>query len=238
MTQSSFQAIVMTLFPELFPGPLGFSITGRALDRGLWGLHTVNIRDFATDKHRTVDDTPYGGGPGMVMKPEVLAAVLDHVQERFAPDRMIYLSPRGKKIDQKYINSLAQMPKIALLCGRYEGIDDRVVQKYAIEEVSLGDFVLCGGELPALCLMEACVRLIPGVMGDENSHRDESFQQDLLEYPHYTKPADWGGIRVPDVLLSGNHEQIDLWRKQQAERITQERRPDLWKAYLGNLKQN
>lgn len=231
MTTPNWQATVLTLFPDMFPGPLGGSILGKALERGLWGLDTVNIRDFATDSHKTVDDTPYGGGAGMVMKADVVDRAITHVKDTQNPDKIIYLSPRGKKIDQKGINSLAELPKIALLCGRYEGIDDRVIQYHGIEEVSLGDFVLCGGELPAMCLIESCVRLVPGVMGDPASHEEESFQNGLLEHPHYTRPLVWEGMQVPEVLTSGNHKEIKCWRQHQAETITKDRRPDLWKLY-------
>jgi len=217
---------VLTLFPEMFPGPLGESLAGKALDDGLWSLRTVNIRDFATDRHGTVDDTPCGGGPGMVMRPDVVHGALESVAD--APGPVIYLTPRGRPLDQKLVQELADGPGMTVLCGRYEGVDERVLEAHAVMEVSLGDFVLSGGEPAAIALIDACVRLLPGVMGDEMSLEEESFQSGLLEYPHYTRPAEWLGRRVPEVLLSGHHEKIRAWRREQAERVTRERRPDLW----------
>jgi len=217
---------VLTLFPEMFPGPLGESLAGKALDDGLWSLRTVNIRDFATDRHGTVDDTPCGGGPGMVMRPDVVHGALESVAD--APGPVIYLTPRGRPLDQKLVQELADGPGMTVLCGRYEGVDERVLEAHAVMEVSLGDFVLSGGEPAAIALIDACVRLLPGVMGDQMSLEEESFQSGLLEYPHYTRPAEWLGRRVPEVLLSGHHEKIRAWRREQAERVTRERRPDLW----------
>lgn len=222
----SWDVRVLTLFPEMFPGPLGESLAGKALSDGSWSLRTVNIRDFATDRHGTVDDTPCGGGPGMVMRPDVVHGALEAVTD--APGPVIYLTPRGRPLDQKQVQALAAGPGMTVLCGRYEGVDERVLEAHAVVEVSLGDFVLSGGEPAAIALIDACVRLLPGVMGDETSLEEESFQSGLLEYPHYTRPAEWQGRRVPEVLLSGHHEKIRAWRREQAERVTRERRPDLW----------
>lgn len=217
---------VLTLFPEMFPGPLGESLAGKALADGVWSLATVNIRDFAVDKYGTVDDSPFGGGPGMVMRPDVVHAALEAAAG--GPGPAIYLTPRGRPLDQATVRSLAAGPGMTVLCGRYEGVDQRVLEAHDMVEISLGDFVLSGGEPAAIALIDACVRLLPGVMGDENSLEEESFQSGLLEYPHYTRPAEWMGRRVPDVLLSGHHEKIRAWRREQAERVTRERRPDLW----------
>ena len=223
-----FRASVLTLFPGIFPGPLATSLAGRALERNLWSLQTVNVRDFATDRHRTVDDTPFGGGPGMVMRPDVLDAALTSV----ADDRpRVVLTPRGRPFTQADAHRHAAAPGIILLCGRYEGVDQRVIDAHALEEISIGDYVLSGGELPALVLLDAIIRLLPGVMGAPDSATEESFAEPLLEYPHYTRPADWQGRRVPDVLVSGNHAAVAAWRRAEAERITAERRPDLWAAY-------
>lgn len=224
----TFPVSVLTLFPELFPGPLGASLAGRALARGVWSLQAVNIRDYATDRHRTVDDTPFGGGPGMVMRPDIVDAALAAI----ADDRpRLYLTPRGRRFTQPDAQRYAAAPGLVLLCGRYEGIDQRVIDAHALDEVSIGDFVLSGGELPALVLLDAVIRLLPGVMGAADSATEESFAHNLLEYPHYTRPADWQGRPVPDVLLSGNHAAVAAWRRAEAERITRERRPDLWAAY-------
>ena len=217
---------VLTIFPEMFPGPLGESLAGKAAADGLWSLHTVNIRDFAPDRHATVDDSPFGGGPGMVMRPDVVHAALESVAG--APGPVVYLTPRGRPLDQATVRALAKGPGMTVLCGRYEGVDERVLEAHAVVEISLGDFVLSGGEPAAIALIDACVRLLPGVMGDEASLEEESFQAGLLEYPHYTRPAEWLGRRVPEVLLSGHHEKIRAWRREQAERVTRERRPDLW----------
>ncbi len=224
-------ATVLTLFPEMFPGPLGLSLSGKALATGLWSLETVNIRDFAVDKHNTVDDTPFGGGPGMVMRPDVVDAALASVEDR--PGPVLYLSPRGPVLDQALSAELAAGDGVTLLCGRYEGIDQRVLDKRNIREVSLGDFVLSGGELAAMALLDASLRLLPGYMGAEASLDEESFSSGLLEYPHFTRPASWDGLDVPAVLLSGHHENIRAWRLEQAERITRDRRPDLWARYCG-----
>lgn len=221
----TFRAAVLTLFPEMFPGPLAASLAGRALGRGLWALETVNIRDFAGDRHRTVDDTPFGGGPGMVMRPDIVDAALASVSDGRPK---ICLTPRGRPFAQSDAQRYAAGSGLILLCGRYEGVDQRVIDAHAMEELSIGDYVLSGGELPALVLLDAIVRLLPGVMGAADSATEESFAHHLLEYPHYTRPADWQGRRVPDVLLSGHHAAVAAWRRAEAERITRERRPDLW----------
>jgi len=227
----SWRATVLTLFPEMFPGPLGHSLAGRALERGLWSLEARNIRDHATDKHRSVDDTPSGGGAGMVLRPDVVDAALAAV----ADDRpMIVLTPRGAPLTQARVRDLAAGPGVVLLFGRFEGIDQRAIDARAMEEISIGDFVLSGGELPAMLLLDAAVRLLPGVMGAAESAEEESFSAGLLEYPHYTRPTEWQGQRVPDVLLSGNHAAIAAWRRAEAEKITRERRPDLWAAFASH----
>jgi tRNA (guanine37-N1)-methyltransferase len=222
---------VLTLFPEMFPGPLGHSLSGKALDKGLWNLKATNIRDFATDVHRTVDDAPFGGGAGMVLKPEVLDAALLSVAH-ISASPAIYLSPRGKPLTQKKVEELTQQPGCTLICGRYEGVDERFLVKRGVEELSIGDYILSGGELAAMVLIDSCVRLIPGVMGKAASGEEESFSKGLLEYPHYTRPQEWEGLSVPDVLLSGHHKEIENWRLKQSEEMTKKRRPDLWKEYL------
>jgi tRNA (guanine37-N1)-methyltransferase len=221
----TWRVTVLTLFPDLFPGPLGASLAGRAQAAGVWSLTTINIRDHAPDRHRTVDDTPFGGGAGMVLRPDIIDAALAPVVD----DRPILcLTPRGTPFTQHHANTLASGPGVILLAGRYEGIDQRVIDARGMQEVSIGDYVLSGGELPALVVLDACVRLLPGVMGAANSAIEESHTNNLLEYPHYTRPADWQGHRVPEILLSGHHEQVAAWRREQAERITRLRRPDLW----------
>lgn len=222
-------AAVATIFPEMFPGPLGHSLSGRALEKGIWKLTPVDIRAFATDRHRTVDDAPFGGGPGMVMRPDVIDAAIDAALAQVpAGSPAIYLSPRGRVFDQARARALAAGPGVALLCGRFEGVDQRVIESRGLEEVSLGDFILSGGEPAAIVLLDACVRLLPGVIGEEESLAEESFEQGLLEYPHYTRPQNWKGRAVPEVLVSGHHENIRAWRRAEAERLTRERRPDLW----------
>lgn len=229
----SWRVTVLTLFPEAFPGLLGVSLPGKALKDGLWSLDAVDIRSFAQDKHATVDDTPYGGGAGMVMRADVIDAAIAGAGARFGkPARKIYLSPRGRVLDQSLVKELAAEPSVLLLCGRYEGVDQRVIDAQGLEEVSLGDFVLAGGEAAAMALIEACVRLLPGVLGNEATLGEESFEAGLLEYPHYTRPATWNGQGVPEVLLSGHHEKINEWRREQAEKITQRRRPDLYQRYI------
>ena len=227
-------AKALTLFPEMFPGSLAHSLAGKALADGLWSLDAVDIRNFATDKHRTVDDTPFGGGPGMVMRADVVDAAIDDAALVGAP--LVYLTPRGERLTQERVSALADGPGLTLICGRYEGIDQRVLEARDVTEISLGDFVLSGGELAALSLIDACVRLLPGIMGDEASLDEESFNRGLLEYPHYTRPADWCGRKVPDVLLSGHHRNICAWRTEQAEMTTKARRPDLWDRYQRDLK--
>lgn len=227
--QTLWKATVLTLFPEMFPGPLGLSLSGKALAQGQWALEAVDIRDFARDKHATVDDAPFGGGPGMVMRPDVVDAALASLPDDGRPT--VFLTPRGKLLDQGRVRALAEGPGVALLCGRYEGIDARVIEARRLEEVSLGDFVLSGGEIAAMTVLDACVRLLPGVVGDAASLDEESFAAGLLEYPHYTRPQSWGGRAVPEVLTSGHHEKIRAWRLAEAERTTRERRPDLWARY-------
>ncbi len=222
-------ATVLSLFPEMFPGPLGHSLAGRALAEGLWALDSVDIRAFARDKHRSVDDTPFGGGAGMVMRPDVVDAAIA-ASHRGGP--LIYLTPRGRLLDQARVRELAAETRVTILCGRFEGVDQRVLDAHAAEEISLGDFVLSGGEPAALMLMDAVVRLLPGVVGKEESLSEESFEWGLLEYPHYTRPQQWKGRGVPEVLVSGHHEKIRAWRVSQAEEVTRRRRPDLWARYV------
>jgi tRNA (guanine37-N1)-methyltransferase len=224
----TWRATVLTIFPEMFPGPLGLSLAGRALAEGKWALSAIDIRDFATDRHRSVDDTPAGGGAGMVMRADIAAAAVDAARAAAATGApAIYPSPRGKPLTQARARELAAGPGMILLCGRFEGVDERVLEARAIEEISIGDYVLSGGELAALVLLDVCVRLLPGVAGNEVSLADESFAHGLLEYPHYTRPREWEGRTIPDVLLSGDHEKIAKWRREQAEKITKDRRPDL-----------
>jgi len=225
----SFRATILTLYPDMFPGHLGHSLSGKALERGQWSLDTVQIRDFAEDKHRTVDDTPAGGGAGMVMRTDVLASAIDHARTEEAEAPLIYLSPRGEPLTQTLASEIAAGPGALLLAGRYEGVDERVIAARRMREVSIGDYVLSGGELAAMVLIDACVRLLPGVIGAEGSLSEESFEGGLLEYPQYTKPREWEGRTIPDVLLSGDHKKIAAWRRSEAERITAERRPDLKK---------
>lgn len=225
-----FRATILTLYPEMFPGPLGVSLAGKALSNGLWSIETRQIRDYATDKHGTVDDTPAGGGPGMVMKADVLARALDAVPADARP-RLI-MSARGKPLTQGRVRELAAGPGAVILCGRFEGVDERLIEARGLEEVCLGDFVLSGGEMAALTLLDACVRLIPGVMGKEASGVEESFSDGLLEYPQYTRPAVFEGRPIPEVLTSGDHAKVAAWRRAEAERLTRERRPDLWAAFL------
>ena len=223
------RASVLTIFPEMFPGPLGLSLAGKAQAAGLWSLQVIDIRDHAIDKHRSVDDTPAGGGPGMVMKADVVARAVDAASADSRP--RLLMSPRGTPLTQAKVEALAAGPGLLVLCGRFEGIDQRLIEGRELEEVSVGDYVLSGGEIGAMALIDACVRLQPGVMGKEASGEDESFSAGLLEYPHYTRPAVWEGRPIPDVLLSGDHGKIEAWRRAEAERLTRERRPDLWTAY-------
>jgi tRNA (guanine37-N1)-methyltransferase len=225
----TWRATVLTIFPEMLPGPLAYSLAGKALKAGLWRLETVDIRDFARDKHRSVDDAPYGGGPGMIMRPDVLDAAITGAG---GTGPLILLSPRGRRLDQERVRELAAMPGVTLICGRFEGVDERLLEARAIEELSLGDFVLSGGEPAAIALLDACVRLIPGVVGGVETLAEESFAEGLLEYPQYTRPQLWQGRAVPEVLVSGDHRRIREWRRTAAERLTRERRPDLWLRYL------
>jgi len=224
------RASVLTIFPEMFPGPLAVSLSGKALAAGSWSLEIVDIRDFATDKHRSVDDTPAGGGPGMVMKPDVLARAIDATATDARP--RLLLSPRGMPLTQGRVEALCRGPGAMLVCGRFEGIDERVIAGRGLEEVSIGDYVLSGGEIAAMTLIDACVRLLPGVMGAPDSAADESFAEGLLEYPQYTRPQSWEGRPIPEVLISGDHAKVAAWRRAEAERLTRERRPDLWAAFL------
>jgi tRNA (guanine37-N1)-methyltransferase len=223
----TFAATVLTLYPEMFPGPLGLSLAGDALARGLWGLETRNIREHGIGRHRAVDDTPAGGGPGMVLRCDVLAKALDAALAPDDPRPRLLMSPRGRPLTQERARSLAAGPGAVILCGRFEGVDERVIEARALEEVSIGDYVLSGGEIAALVLLDAVVRLLPGVMGQAASGSEESFEGDLLEYPHYTRPREWEGRAIPDVLLGGNHAAIARWRRAEAERLTAARRPDL-----------
>jgi tRNA (guanine37-N1)-methyltransferase len=222
----------LTLFPEMFPGPLGFSLAGEALSTGLWSLAAVNIRDFGRGRHKTVDDHPAGGGAGMVLRCDVVAEAIDHARPAEPRAPVINLSPRGVPLTQPLIRELAAGPGVLLVAGRFEGIDERVIEARNMRELSIGDYVLSGGELAAMVLIDACVRLLPGVLGAEASLEEESFEQGLLEYPHYTRPREWEGRRIPDVLLSGDHQKIAEWRRAESERLTQERRPELWARWL------
>ena len=227
-----FQARVFTLYPEFFPGPLAKGLYGKALSNKLWNLNVVNIRDAATDKHKTVDDTPYGGGTGMLLKPDILAKSIDQRVKK--DERIFYLSPRGKKFDQKFARDLSKEKSISLICGHFEGVDERILDTRNIEEISIGDYVLSGGETAALVVLDSILRLLPGVLGNEKSAIDETFENGLLEYPQYTKPQIWEEKSVPEVLLSGDHAKIKDWRLSQSEAITRDRRPDLWQKYKKN----
>jgi len=223
------QAQVFTLYPDVFPGPLSKGLYGKAMSKKLWNLKVVNIRDAAEDKHKTVDDTPYGGGSGMLLKADVLAKSLD--QNRIEGEKILYLSPKGKKFDQSYAKKLATAKSLSLICGHFEGVDERVLSTRNIEEVSIGDYVLSGGETAAYVVIDSVLRLLPGVLGNDNSKIEETFENGLLEYPQYTKPQIWEEKSVPDVLLSGDHSKIKDWRLSQSEAITRDRRPDLWEKY-------
>jgi tRNA (guanine37-N1)-methyltransferase len=228
----TFHAQILTLYPEMFPGPLGVSLAGRALEEGKWSCAPLQIRDFATDKHRTVDDTPAGGGAGMVLRADILAAAVDYASAAQPELPILAMTPRGTPISQSRIRALAAGPGITVLCGRFEGFDERLFDaRPEIEQVSMGDIILSGGEIAALMLLDACIRLLPGVMGASSSGDEESFEQGLLEYPHYTRPNDWEGRMIPEVLRSGDHAKIAAWRKHQAEEFTRLRRPDLWGRY-------
>jgi tRNA (guanine37-N1)-methyltransferase len=221
------RASVLTIFPELFPGPLGASLAGKALGQKIWSCEAIDIRDFAADKHRSVDDTPAGGGPGMVMRADVLARAIDAAAPASDLRSRILLTPRGRPLLQSRVRELAASPGVVLVCGRFEGVDERVIESRTLEEISIGDYVLSGGEIAALVLIDACVRLLPGVMGKEASHAEESFEAGLLEYPHYTKPQEFEDRPIPEVLNSGHHGKVAAWRREQAEKATRERRPDL-----------
>ena len=227
----SWLATVLTIFPEMFPGPLGLSLAGKALASGVWRLDAVDIRAHATDRHRTVDDTPAGGGPGMVMKADVLASAVDAASPQGDPRPRLAMSPRGVPLTQQRVEAVAAGPGAVILCGRFEGIDQRLIESRNFEEISIGDYVLSGGEIAALALLDACVRLLPGVMGKEASSAEESFREGLLEYPHYTRPQMFESRPIPEVLVSGDHAKIAAWRRAEAERLTRERRPDLWAAH-------
>ena len=226
----TFAATILTLYPEMFPGPLGLSLAGRALGEGRWSLDARNIRDFATDKHSTVDGTPAGGGAGMVLRPDILAAAIDSVP---AGRPLLAMTPRGAPLTQARVRRLAEGPGVTILCGRFEGFDERIFAAREIEEVSIGDYILSGGEMGALALLDACIRLLPGVMGEAHSGVDESFETGLLEYPQYTRPYEWEGRTIPEVLRSGDHARISAWRKHMAETETRLRRPDLWERHEG-----
>lgn len=226
---------ILTLFPEMFPGPLGQSLAGKANEKGLWDLKAINIRDFAPPPHHRVDDKSFGGGTGLVMQPDVLGAAIESVLPKAGGIKKIYFSPRGKLFTQTMAEELVKSPEVLMLCGRYEGVDQRVLDYYEFEEVSVGDFILSGGEIAAFSVIDACLRLIPGVIGKETVHAEESFSAGLLEYPHYTRPAVWQGLSVPEVLVSGHHANVRDWRLQQAEEITKNRRPDLWEIYKRKL---
>ena len=227
----SFAATILTLYPEMFPGPLGISLAGRALESGAWSLSTVQIRDFAADKHRTVDDTPAGGGAGMVLKVDVLAAAIDHARGLNPGAPVLAMTPRGRPLTQARVRELAARPGAIVLCGRFEGFDERIFEGRDVEEVSVGDIVLSGGEPAAIMLLDACIRLLPGVMGAASSGVEESFENGLLEYPHFTRPVEWEGRTIPEVLRSGDHAKIAAWRKQRGEDDTRLRRPDLWERH-------
>ncbi|MDP8994633.1 MAG: tRNA (guanosine(37)-N1)-methyltransferase TrmD [Pseudomonadota bacterium] len=230
-------ATVLTLYPEMFPGPLGHSLAGRALEEGIWLLETVQIRDFATDRHGSVDDTPAGGGAGMVMRADILAAAVDHVLERRPEAPLLAMTPRGRRLDQPMVRALAAGPGVSILCGRFEGIDERLFEARPVVPVSIGDYVLSGGEVAAMALLDACVRLLPGVMGAPSSGEEESFEAGLLEYPHYTRPYQWEGRTIPEVLRSGDHGRIAAWRKARAVEDTRSRRPDLMERHRGAPRQ-
>ncbi len=229
----SFAATVLSLYPEMFPGPLGASLAGRALERGDWSLEARQIRDHAADRHRSVDDTPAGGGAGMVLRADILASAVDAAAPAGDPRPRLLMSPRGRPLDQKRVRQLAAGPGAVIVCGRFEGVDQRVIDARALEEVSVGDYILSGGELAAMVLLDAVVRLLPGVMGNAESGAFESFETGLLEHPHYTRPREFEGLSIPEVLTSGDHARIDRWRREQAEALTRERRPDLWRRHLG-----
>tara|TARA_Y100000588_G_C14126594_1_gene869688 strand:- start:420 stop:1145 length:726 start_codon:yes stop_codon:yes gene_type:complete len=231
--KTPWQSVILTLFPSMFPGALGLSITGRALDEGIWSLKTLDIRNFARDNRGSVDGAPFGGGPGMVLRPDVIDDALGSLCG--VPGRRIYLTPRGRRFNQKLAKELALDAGVVLVCGRYEGVDQRVIEAREMEEISVGDFILSGGELAAQAVLDSCVRLLPGVLGCKEGLMEESFENNLLEYPQYTYPRDWKGRSVPEVLLSGNHSKIATWRREQAEFVTRNGRPDLWETYKSRV---
>ena len=232
MSDKPWRASVLTLYPDIFPGPLGASLSGRALEADKWSLETINIRDFGDGKHKNVDDTPAGGGAGMVLRADVLGAAIDSVPDSLQDNRpRLLMSPRGKPLTQKRVRELTNGDGVIIVCGRFEGVDQRVIDGRDLEEVSIGDYILSGGEIAAITLIDACVRLLPGVMGAEASGEDESFESGLLEYPHYTRPAIWEDQEIPPILTGGNHKLVDEWRQEEAEKITRKRRPDLWEDY-------
>ena len=234
--EHQFQATILTLFPEMFPGTLGHSLAGRALDNGVWSLITKQIREFATDKHKTVDDAPLGGGHGLILKPDVVSAALNDVAK--APGRRLYMSPRGVPLSQELVRDLAQDEGVVIVCGRYEGLDQRVIDHHQLMEVSVGDYILSGGELAAQILLDAVIRLLPGVMGKEIGHLQESFETGLLEHDHYTQPRMWNEMSAPEILGSGHHQKIAAWRDNQAKELTKRRRPDLWQRFLAKNEEN
>ena len=234
--EHQFQATILTLFPEMFPGTLGHSLAGRALDNGVWSLITKQIREFATDKHKTVDDAPLGGGHGLILKPDVVSAALTDVAK--APGRRLYMSPRGVPLSQELVRDLAQDEGVVIVCGRYEGLDQRVIDHHQLMEVSVGDYILSGGELAAQILLDAVIRLLPGVMGKEIGHLQESFETGLLEHDHYTQPRMWKEMSAPEILGSGHHQKIAAWRDNQAKELTKRRRPDLWQRFLAKNEEN
>jgi len=229
----TFRAQILTLYPEMFPGPLAVSLAGRALAEGKWACDPIHIRDFATDRHRTVDDTPAGGGAGMILRADILGLAIDHALQKVPDLPVIAMTPRGAPITQGRIRELAAGPGATILCGRFEGFDERIFEARPVEQISMGDIILSGGEMGALMLLDACIRLLPGVMGAASSGDEESFESGLLEYPHYTRPVIWEGRAIPEVLRSGDHAKIAAWRKQRAEEDTRLRRPDLWERHIG-----
>ncbi len=228
----SWNANIITLFPDMFPGPLGVSIIGNALKSNIWSLTTTNLRDFGEGKHNNIDDTPAGGGPGMVMRADILASAIDAVSHKNPDLPIIYLSPKGTPFTQKKAHEFTKKSGVILLCGRFEGIDQRVIEKRNIQEISIGDFILTGGEIAAMAMLDAIIRLLPGVIGDHSSLSEESFEQGLLEYPHYTRPQIWEDAKIPEILKSGDHGRIAEWRLEHAKRLTMERRPDLWQKFI------
>ena len=234
--KKGFQATILTLFPDMFPASLGQSLAGQALEKEIWSLDVHNIRDFATDKHNTVDDVPLGGGHGMVLKPDVVSAAIQHVKT--APGKRIYLSPRGRLLDQAFARELSQDEGVVLICGRYEGLDQRVIDHHQLLEVSVGDYILSGGELAAQILLDSVIRLLPGVMGKDIGHLEESFENQLLEHDLYTHPRIWNEMAAPDILASGHHAKIDAWRQEQSIALTKKRRPDLFKRFLADFEEN